>query len=96
MRKTGMDTKISLCDMIFLKKRVLVDINVAEEESKGELTFHSDKCHNYGLAEGWFEFYGSGRLFAQLLRSCMIIYNIRELSTKGAIAFPWFHLTQIL
>ena len=96
MRKTGMDTKNSLCDMIFLKKRVLVDINVAEEESKGELTFHSDKCHNYGLAEGWFEFYGSRRLCAQLLRSCVIAYNIRESSTKDAIAVPWLHSTQIL
>ena len=52
IRKTGMDTKNSICDMIFLKKRVVVDINVAEEVSKGELTFHSDICHNYGLAEG--------------------------------------------
>ena len=85
MRKTCMDTKSFLCDMIFLNKRVLVDINV-----------HSDKCHNYGLAEGWFEFYGSGRLFAQLLRSCVIAYNIRESSTNDAIAFPWLHSTQIL
>ena len=52
MRKTGMDTKNSLCDMIFLKKRVLVDINVAEEESKGELTFHFDKCHMVSLRVG--------------------------------------------
>ena len=42
MRKTGMDTKNSLCDMIFLKKRVL-------EESKGELTFHFDECHMVSL-----------------------------------------------
>ena len=49
MRKTGMDTKNSLCDMIFLKKRVLVDINVAEEESKGELTFHFDECRMVSL-----------------------------------------------
>ena len=49
MRKTGMDTKNSLCDMIFLKKRVLVDINVAGEESKGELTFHFDECHMVSL-----------------------------------------------
>ena len=52
MRKTGMDTKNSLCDMIFLKKRVVVDINVAEEVSKGELTFHFDKCHMVSLRVG--------------------------------------------
>ena len=52
MRKTGMDTKNSLCDMIFLKKRVLVDINVAEKESKGELTFHFDECHMVSLRVG--------------------------------------------
>ena len=45
MRKTGMDTKNSLCDMIFLKKRVL-------EESKGELTFHFDECHMVSLRVG--------------------------------------------
>ena len=52
MWKTGMDTKNSICDMIFLKKRVLVDINVTEEESKGELTFHVDKCHVVSLRVG--------------------------------------------
>ena len=45
MRKTGMDTKNSLFDMIFLKKRVL-------EESKGELTFHFDECHMVSLRFG--------------------------------------------
>ena len=45
MRKTGMDTKNSLCDMIFLKKRVL-------EESKGEFTFHFDECHMVSLRVG--------------------------------------------
>ena len=94
MRKTGMDTKNSLCDMTFLKKRVLVDINVAEEESKGELTFHFDECHMVSL--GWFEFCGSGTLSAQLLPSCVIAYNIRESSTNDAIAFHWLHSTQIL
>ena len=52
MRKTCMDTKSFLCDMIFLNKRVLVDINVAEEESKGELTFHFDECHMVSLRVG--------------------------------------------
>ena len=38
--------------MIFLKKRVVVDINVAEEVSKDELTFHFDKCHMVSLRVG--------------------------------------------
>ena len=38
--------------MIFLKKGVLVYMNVAEEESKGELTFHFDECHMVSLRVG--------------------------------------------
>ena len=95
MRNTGMDTKNSLCDMIIPEETCTCRYQRRGRRVEGRAHVPFRQM-SYGLAEGWFEFYGSGRLSAQLLRSCVIAYNIRESSTKGAIAFPWLHSTQTL